>query len=152
MVKKQIIVYVVAFMVLAGALAYSLYLNFSNSRVVTNKSTTPAGSTGLPQTEEVSSADSCTFPDGSVIYDPSRCEKVKTYRSEKLGVNFRFEQGSSQQNLWGVNLYPDTAMPEMVQFASMINIRPRQNNRSRGVDDPALQVKISNIIQKLFHA
>ena len=45
------------------------------------------------------------------------------------------EQGSLQENLWGINIYPEKTFPDSIEFDSMINIRPRQNNRSRNVED-----------------
>ena len=62
---------------------------------------------------------------------------------------FLLERNSRQENLWGINLYTDRVLPEMVEFDSVINIRPRQNNRSRGVEDAALQKHIIEIVQKL---
>ncbi len=62
---------------------------------------------------------------------------------------FLLEQNSSQGNLWGINLYTDRTMPEMVEFDSLINIRPRQNNRSRGVEDPAVRERILRIVRTL---
>jgi hypothetical protein len=56
---------------------------------------------------------------------------------------------SSQENLWGINLYPDRDLPEMVEFDSMINIRPRQNNRSRGVEDSSVREQIIGIVKRL---
>jgi hypothetical protein len=41
-------------------------------------------------------------------------------------------------------------MPDRIEFDSMINIRPSQGNRSRGVDDPEIREKIVRIIQKLI--
>jgi hypothetical protein len=38
---------------------------------------------------------------------------------------FLMEKGSQQINLWGINLYPDMEMPDMLEFDSMINIRPK---------------------------
>lgn len=63
---------------------------------------------------------------------------------------FLMNQGSTQSDLWGINLYPDLNMPDMLEFDSMINIRPTKNNSSRGVEDPALQQKIADIINKLI--
>lgn len=60
------------------------------------------------------------------------------------------EQGSAQTDLWGINLYPDEPLPEMVEFDSMINIHPRQNNRSRGVEDPAVRQKILEIVTEFI--
>lgn len=62
---------------------------------------------------------------------------------------FLIEQNSRQENLWGINLYTNRAMPEMVEFDAMINIRPRQNNRSRGVEDANLRERIMGIVYKL---
>lgn len=62
---------------------------------------------------------------------------------------FLLERSSRQENLWGINLYTNSPMPEMIEFDSMINIRPRQNNRSRGVEDSALRERIIKIVQKL---
>ena len=59
------------------------------------------------------------------------------------------ESGSIQQNLWGINLYPDKSADEWIEFDSMINIRPRQNNRSRDVEDPAIKQKILQVVNNL---
>lgn len=53
------------------------------------------------------------------------------------------EHGSKQENLWGINLYVDKTDDEIIEFDSMINIRPRQNNRSRDVLDKAIREKSS---------
>lgn len=62
---------------------------------------------------------------------------------------FLLEKGSTQRDLWGINLYPDMDMPDMLEFDSMINIRPSQNNRSRSVDDPAVRQKIESVVKRL---
>ena len=59
------------------------------------------------------------------------------------------EKGSAQKNLWGINIYPEMAGSDFVEFDSMINLRPSQNNRSRGVDDIEIQKKILEITGKL---
>lgn len=59
------------------------------------------------------------------------------------------EQGSKQQGLWGINIYPDKSYEEWVEFDSMINIRPRQGNRSRGVEDAEIQKKIIALVGTL---
>ncbi|MDO9230941.1 MAG: DUF5674 family protein [bacterium] len=59
------------------------------------------------------------------------------------------ENGSEQKNLWGINLYPEMTGEDFVEFDSMINLRPSQNNRSRGVDDTEIQKKIIQIVDKL---
>lgn len=64
---------------------------------------------------------------------------------------FLIENGSYQENLWGINIYPDLEDEDFVEFDSMINIRPRQNNRSRGVEDPSLRKTILNIVGNLIY-
>lgn len=57
------------------------------------------------------------------------------------------EQGSKQQNLWGINYYFEG--DDKIEFDSMINLRPSAGNRSRGVEDLNIQGKIRKIIEKL---
>jgi hypothetical protein len=59
------------------------------------------------------------------------------------------ERGSRQRALWGINIYPDLQGDDRVEFDSMINIRPAQGNRSRGVDDPAIRESIVRIVEQL---
>ncbi len=58
------------------------------------------------------------------------------------------KNGSKQDNLWGINLYPKKEGEEFIEFDSMINLRPNQNNRSRGVDDPRIREKIIQIVNE----
>ena len=59
------------------------------------------------------------------------------------------EDGSREYDLWGINLYLDEdETDDMVEFDSMINIRPAQGNRSRSVEEPETQAKIKTIVQK----
>ncbi len=60
------------------------------------------------------------------------------------------ENGSLQVDLWGINLHIHEPLPDMVEFDSLINIRPRQNNRSRSVEDLELQRKIISVIKELI--
>lgn len=58
--------------------------------------------------------------------------------------------GSSQLDLWGVNLYPDQhGQSGWIEFDSMINVRPRQGNRSRSVDDPDIRRRIVEVVDGL---
>jgi hypothetical protein len=58
-------------------------------------------------------------------------------------------EGSKQANLWGINLYPDVAGEDWLEFDSMINLRPSFGNRSRGVDNPATRVAIAAFIAQV---
>jgi hypothetical protein len=59
------------------------------------------------------------------------------------------ENGSKQENLWGINMYPDNSSEDFIEFDSVINIRPSQQNRSRGVNNPEIKKKILQIVNKL---
>jgi len=52
---------------------------------------------------------------------------------------------SRQQDLWGINLHPDG---EEIEFDSLINIRPGQNNRSRGIENPEVAQKVVEVTKK----
>ena len=63
------------------------------------------------------------------------------------GEAYLLENGSKQDDLWGINLHPDKfGSNEFIEFDSMINIRPRQNNPSRDVLDEAVRTKICRLI------
>ena len=59
------------------------------------------------------------------------------------------EHGSNQDDLWGINLYPEMDGDDFVEFDSMINLRPSQGNRSRDVEDPEIRVRITHIVNEL---
>ena len=59
------------------------------------------------------------------------------------------QHGSRQVDLWGINLYPDLPPTELIEFDSMINVRPLQHNRSRGVEDAAVRRQIEEIVGRL---
>ena len=63
---------------------------------------------------------------------------------------FLLELESLQDDLWGINIYPDSPKENRIEFDSMINIRPRQNNRTRGIEDIQLQSKIIEIVNGLI--
>lgn len=58
------------------------------------------------------------------------------------------EKGSRQENLWGINIYPEMPENEWTEFDSMINLRPSQGNRTRGVDALEIRQKIIEIVKK----
>jgi len=65
---------------------------------------------------------------------------------------FMLENGSKQEDLWGINLYPDKfGTDEFIEYDSMINIRPRQGNRSRYVEDVLIRAAISDIVGEVVY-
>lgn len=55
-------------------------------------------------------------------------------------------EGSKQEYLWGINLYPEKFGEDFIEFDSMINIRPSQGNRSRHVDNKDVREKILKVV------
>ena len=58
------------------------------------------------------------------------------------------EEESNQKDLWGANLYLDK--PGLVEFNSLINIRPGQGNADMNILDEKLREKIQEIVNKLI--
>ena len=59
------------------------------------------------------------------------------------------QKGSSQWNLWGINIYHEKVGEEFIEYDSMINLRPSQGNYSRAVEDPQIREKIIQIVGNL---
>jgi len=63
---------------------------------------------------------------------------------------FLLEQNSKQENLWGINLYPEFfGEDDFIEYDSMINLRPNQGNKTRSVDDDQIRTQIREIINEL---
>ncbi len=62
------------------------------------------------------------------------------------------QEGSKQEQVWGINLYPDKKGDECIEFDSMINLKPALGNRSRGVENQETREKIVRIVDKLVSA
>jgi hypothetical protein len=66
---------------------------------------------------------------------------------------YLLENGSEQTNLWGINFWSEHyGGAVFVEFDSLINLRPYQNNRSRGVDDAATRELILEIVSEAVSA
>ena len=63
--------------------------------------------------------------------------------------SFLLENGSEQRNLWGINLYPEFSKDDdnFIEFDSMINLRPSDNNKSRSVENPEIRKLIIEIVR-----
>ena len=59
------------------------------------------------------------------------------------------DDGSQQADVWGADWSPKT---RKVRFESLINIRPRQNNRTMRIEDKALRAKIEGIVRERFES
>lgn len=60
------------------------------------------------------------------------------------------EDGSRQQDLWGANYYPTRDESSCIEFTSLINIRPAQDNRSMELQDASLREKVRVLTHHLL--
>ena len=58
--------------------------------------------------------------------------------------------GSKQEDLWGINIYPDKEGDDSIEFDSMINVRPSQQNMSRSVENSEIQQTIRSIVDRII--
>ena len=65
------------------------------------------------------------------------------------GERLLLEQGSQQEDLWGANYYPET---RELRFEALINIRPRQGNRSMTLQDRELRARTEAVVRRLLEA
>ena len=61
---------------------------------------------------------------------------------------FLLEDGSRQQDLWGINFYPGLKGEDFIEFDSMINMRPSQGNMSRGIDDESIRRDVVAVVDQ----
>ena len=57
------------------------------------------------------------------------------------------QDGSQQEDIWGGDWFPDL---QEVGFESLINIRPRRDNRSLELQSPALRQQFEVIVRRLL--
>lgn len=84
-----------------------------------------------------------------VVVDVRRAIMIAGTPMHSDAETLLLEQGSRQEDLWGINLYLKKSRDEWIEYDSMINLRPWQDNNSRGVDNPAIRQKIREIVEHL---
>ena len=58
--------------------------------------------------------------------------------------------GSKFENVWGFNIRFEENQNGVLEFDSMVNIKPNTDNRSRGINNEAVIKKATEIIYKLI--
>lgn len=89
----------------------------------------------------------------TVVFDGLMVKAVVDVKRRVMGIDaqlhadleqFLLANGSEQNDLWGIDLYPEDE--DFIEFDSMINIRPQQDNRSRTVESPETQQLIREVV------
>lgn len=60
------------------------------------------------------------------------------------------EDGSSQEHVWGFNVYPDERGDTALEYLSLINIRPAQGNRSLEIQDTFVRSTVHSLVARLI--
>lgn len=90
----------------------------------------------------------------TVVFDENMIKAVVDIGRELVAIDANMhvdleqlllEDGSKQEDLWGINFHPDEE--EFVEFDSMINIKPRQNKHLY-VDDEETRNRIIEVVNK----
>jgi hypothetical protein len=59
------------------------------------------------------------------------------------------DDGSIQEDLWGFNIYLNKPKEKMLEYNSLINIRPKQGNREMEIESEEIRNKIFEIVNNL---
>lgn len=62
---------------------------------------------------------------------------------------FLIENESNQHSLWGIYLWPEKTGDSFLELGALTNIRPRNNNFSRDVEDETVRARIRSIVGRL---
>jgi hypothetical protein len=60
------------------------------------------------------------------------------------------ENGSKQSDVWGFNVWLSKSKKDWLEYNSLINIRPAQNNRLMDIEDDVLRDKMRVIIERII--
>ena len=63
------------------------------------------------------------------------------------GEQLLLERGSKQSNLWGGNFFPGKPAESQVEYTSLINIRPHDNNYSMEIEDDVIRKSVENLVK-----
>ena len=55
---------------------------------------------------------------------------------------------SKREHTWGINIYPKMTGEDMIEFDSMVNIKPALGNRTRGVENNEIKDKILSYLNE----
>ena len=93
----------------------------------------------------------------STVFGEEFIKAVVDVRLEKIAIDadlhadlesMMLSAGSMQEDLWGINFYPGEDEDSFIEFDSLINIRPKQNNTKRNIQNPDVEKKIISVVGK----
>ncbi len=59
-------------------------------------------------------------------------------------------ENSLRENTWGINIHPEENGDGLIEFDSMINLKPMFDNKTRGVENEEIRKKIIKVVNGLI--
>jgi len=66
------------------------------------------------------------------------------------GDDILVKDGSSREDVWGVNFYPWNKPEDRIEYNSLINIKPSLNHKDMEIRDKKIKEQTRKIIQELL--
>lgn len=83
------------------------------------------------------------------VVDLDREIMIVDIEMHTYGEAYLLKRGSKQTALWGIKMHPlQYGNENFIEFSSMINYRPQQGNRTRGVESKEIREQIRIIVGK----
>ena len=60
------------------------------------------------------------------------------------------ENGAEKSDLWGGNFFPYKLSEQRIEFTSLINIRPKDNNYSMEIENDVIREKVTTLVETLL--
>ena len=60
------------------------------------------------------------------------------------------QNGAEQSDLWGGNYFPNKPSGERIEFTSLINIRPKDDNYSMEIENDVIRGKVKTLVETLL--
>ena len=67
-----------------------------------------------------------------------------------LDYVLNLENGSEQFDLWGGNIFPSKPSDKRIEFTSLINIRPKDDNCSMEIENDDIREKVTTLVETLL--
>jgi hypothetical protein len=60
------------------------------------------------------------------------------------------DDGSKQENLWGINYYPWKDANRRIEYIALINIRPALGNKSMRIENNIIRDRVKRVVENLL--
>ena len=75
---------------------------------------------------------------------------VVDIKTGQVAVGGELHSDAEQSNLWGGNFFPYKLSQQRIEFTSLINIRPKDNNYSMEIENDIIRNKVTTLVETLL--